>query len=901
MAVSKKPGGQVKSLTVSRRGDKFTAKWKVPSGDVKGGTSDQATSMRVWAKRNIVGKKDTDIFEDKSISTSHTSKFCELKRSSWYPYTSKRLEGVTFYVQERNAKGGGKVAKRRFAIEPPTAPTVGAIAVSNGNVSCKITVPDCKGTSKERDRVRVVVKRSTNRSAEIAAGKTVKTETLHDDYHLKSEAKGEYTWSRDETAWADFASIDEYIKYEVTAYAQGYRGQVSKSVSKVLSFADTPVIQGVDVDGDFVRVRFTAHPDSKNKRGVTTTQLYVGYSESETVTTWTKIDGATDDGECTALSCSRGLITPSVGEHVYFRIQATYLNEATSQFSNQVEAVELYVKPADGSEAAADEISIVQLAPCEDGKSIIATAAWADGDGYTGTEYSYSDDQDAWRSTSNPKTFKTEDVSWDDGAYGAFPHSTSLKVSGLSEATQYHFRARRYDVSDDTRHGGWSSMASAKTGASAQGVTASLPMRSVRGRPVLVSWAVGGDVPQTAWQVIANGSMVAAGDGTASSCELPARCTDRDALTVSVWAMVNGVWLRSEEAVCTMVELPTSTVTCNRIVTASGHPVHVEASEAGASVHLSLYSCGVTDQLPDGERIQRDGDLVWSADCIAPADLAINGELIDGAAYRLCSVATVEGIEGDQVWASWTDGEGEAVDRMEVAWSHQAVAPECHVSATSDNLTATVRIVAPAEAADTDEWRVYRMDDDRCRLVAYGAYPAAGEDGTRPDVLVRDEYAPYAHEGACRYRVATITADGDCDWASGEYTMRGSSVRFDWPGGSVSLPWDIAIERKVEKSFEEVEYLDGTVGGGWSGASKRKVSVSASMFRGDDMTAVSALARYAGAVFVRTPDGQAFAANVAVDSVSLSADSRIMGCSLSAAEVDTDEYAIGSDDVSEAV
>ena len=193
------------------------------------------------------------------------------------------------------------------------------------------------------------------------------------------------------------------------------------------------------------------------------------------------------------------------------------------------------------------------------------------------------------------------------------------------------------------------------------------------------------------------------------------------------------------------------------------------------------------------------------------------------------------------------------------------------------------------------------MDDDRCRLVASGAYPAAGEDGTRPDVLVRDEYAPYAHEGACRYRVATLTADGDCDWASGEYTMRGSSVRFDWPGGSVSLPWDIAIERKVEKSFEEVEYLDGTVGGGWSGASKRKVSVSASMFRGDDMTAVSSLARYAGAVFVRTPDGQAFAANVAVDSVSLSADSRIMGCSMSAAEVDTDEYAIGSDDVSEAV
>ena len=75
MAVSKKPGGQVKSLTVSRSGDKFTAKWKVPSGDVKGGTSDQATSMRVWAKRNIVGKKDTDIFEDKSISTSNTSKF----------------------------------------------------------------------------------------------------------------------------------------------------------------------------------------------------------------------------------------------------------------------------------------------------------------------------------------------------------------------------------------------------------------------------------------------------------------------------------------------------------------------------------------------------------------------------------------------------------------------------------------------------------------------------------------------------------------------------------------------------------------------------------------------------------------------------------------------------------
>lgn len=894
-APKKKPRGKVGSLAVKRSDSKFTASWKVGSSDKSSAkASDRFESIRVRGIANIISARDAYCFDASGLSTNATSRTISLNRGSWYPYTGRKLEGITVRVYGKNRKGYGPKAERRFNLKRPAAPSIGTPEFDNGTISCKFSVPSCEGGSYERERVRVIVTRTTNRSEELPPGQSVKSEVVYDGYQLKTEKSADWTYSTDEANWANFASINEYVKYEFRAIAQGYAGDTEASRKSItLSFADTPVVKSVEVGQDFVRVKFDPHPDKDNARDTAKTQLQVGYSESQTVSSWENISGAEDNGDCCALSCSRGLITPEVGQHVYFRVHATYLNEATSQTSNVVEAPELYVKPADSSEAAEDVIKVLGLVPGADGASITVQAGWADGDGYTGTEFSWSDDQDAWRSTSSPKTHQTEDASWDDGAVGAYAHSTSLKVSGLSESTMYWFRARRFDVADSTLHGGWSAAASAKTGSTAKGVVASIPAMAVKGTTVVATWAIGGGGEQRSWSAVVNGSTIAASSGSATSFEIGPAMTEGESLTFEVLSDIDGTVYRSGAVSCSLVDMPSCTVSSEQIISAAGHTASVDAEE-GTTVSLRLLSCGVSDRLPDGERSQQDGEVVWSETILAPATVTIGGELIDGSQYRLVGIPVKYGISGPGSTASWVDADGNASDRMTVAWAHQAAAPEASVAV--DGLSAVVEIAPAADAVDSDVLELYRIEEAGASLIASCAVPAA-VDGVRPHVQMADAYPALGDLQA--YRVCTLTADGDRDYVDCEYSLPSDAVTIDWQGGQLTIPYGVTITRNSSKEFESVSYLDGSIGGGWS-AKKRSMKVDFSMLRSDTGTVGSAidLMRYKGACFVRTPDGAAFPADVAVDSISAGSESMsVATASLTITEVDSDEFMLGSDDV----
>ena len=203
---------------------------------------------------------------------------------------------------------------------------------------------------------------------------------------------------------------------------------------------------------------------------------------------------------------------------------------------------------------------------------------------------------------------------------------------------------------------------------------------------------------------------------------------------------------------------------------------------------------------------------------------------------------------------------------FEVRWDHLAPAPseaiEVAASVESDGSGGVVRqaeiaLVEPDGSEEGDVYDVYRIGADGPELVAAGM-PL--------DARVIDRYAPFG-KGERRYRVACRTADGDVDWADYPYELEGAALRIDWPGGSVELPYNLEVQDSYEKDFEPRTHLDGTVQGYWN----RGVAMSSGMSTDvmalrdrDTIARLRELANHDGPVFVRTPDGAAYQANVNV-------------------------------------
>lgn len=96
-------------------------------------------------------------------------------------------------------------------------------------------------------------------------------------------------------------------------------------------------------------------------------------------------------------------------------------------------------------------------------------------------------------------------------------------------------------------------------------------------------------------------------------------------------------------------------------------------------------------------------------------------------------------------------------------------------------------------------------------------------------------------------------------------------MRFDWSGGSLELPYNISIGDSYTKDVEIRAHMDGSNDAYWNENITRTGSLSSDLIRlsqQEDIDLARALARYAGAVFVRTPDGSAYEADVQVSDMS---------------------------------
>ena len=258
-------------------------------------------------------------------------------------------------------------------------------------------------------------------------------------------------------------------------------------------------------------------------------------------------------------------------------------------------------------------------------------------------------------------------------------------------------------------------------------------------------------------------------------------------------------------------------------------------------------------------------------------NLPVLGTFRDGGSYTMSS-QTVEPVAGLQSDISECS--------LSVDWEHQAVDPPKTVTVVPDkeSRSVTITLVPTEDAAETDVYDIYRKLPSGYALVAYGL---------EMDAVVVDPFAPYGKKADLGYRICTRTADGDTSFADFPYTMDVATLRVDWEGGSVELPYNVGLSESRSKSFGSRKHVDGSITGRWDKAVESKSSYSSDAIAVTDNSvadAVRTLGDYSGACFVRDATGMAFQANVDVADLGKSYDSPCkFTVRLDATAVDTDD------------
>jgi len=275
-------------------------------------------------------------------------------------------------------------------------------------------------------------------------------------------------------------------------------------------------------------------------------------------------------------------------------------------------------------------------------------------------------------------------------------------------------------------------------------------------------------------------------------------------------------------------------------------------------------------------------DVTYSATVTLPEGL----DFRDGASYELEMTATdALGLSSEPF-----------VLPFAVSWARHAPVPplaEVDVDETDDGESGQRRrcsfsLVPPDGSEAGDVYDVYRVTHDGVRRVSPdGGFPLTHD--------VVDDYAPFGDAGDYLYRVACRTADGDVAWSDLYYYMEGGGMlRFDWGESDyVELPYNLGISDSFSKDFERRAHMDGSREGYWAPGRERDARLSTDVMRIADAgkaTALRSLAQHAGPVWVRTPDGSAYEADVQVTDMDVSGGA--IAVQLDAKEVDGRTYVL---------
>jgi hypothetical protein len=889
---------KVTSLKLARSNGSFTASWSLPSAAKKGKSKCTATQVQ-FGRKFASGVSWMTWAHTAALPTS----------ASFAPWGDGIIE-IQARVRLKNNKGWGGWVTAAFALNAPASVSweTPALDADTGKVSCAASWDENKDDRYHWSSVRSYAVRVKT------VGGVSESSIVSDSTYTSGTSR---TVSYDEGEIGTLAKGDS-IAFQFKSERKGLRGTTTNTSSwKHIGWAVDPVIDKsalvVDLSQDRVQVPFDyAKEGGKVVSSRPTDKFRLQYAQTTgsnpdliAESDWQDV-GTTDNGNGVALTCTCTAIKASEeGTHVWLRIKATNEVEALYGASKPVEVDALYVAPVK-EPVSSTTIACAGFTAGEDGESEGLLLVWNDTT-YNSTRIAFSTFAYALQSNKEPDTFDVSD-DWDEGSWTGkidgvevtYDHSCTMWLKGLSTDTRYHVWLRRISADDDSKHSAWSSGYTFVTGAAAAGVSLAAPSTIATGTDMSVSWAVGGDASQDSWTLFIDGMAVMGASDSATACTVPSSLLPESGTCAVKVGIVCGLNSYESDACSVAVKpLPTVAIATDKAITSKGHPVTLTA-EPGTECAVRLLACGTTLKQPGKTLTQYAGETVWSGTvaigesgsaAIAYPDSA---ELIDGAEYELIVTPTLDGLTGNDTSPAW-DGSSRHV----VQWAHQAVAPSetaTTIAVDADALTATITPGQPegyAEGdawADTDTFEVWRDTPDGSTLIASGV--ALGQS-------VTDRWAPFGSDGLT-YTVATVTADGDRDWDEFPYELPGAFVRFDWAGGTVDLPYNLDIDDGWSKDFESRGYLSGDRDGWWGATAKRTMSVGSDLVKSLDSDAqesLRAMARHLGEVFVRAPGGIAFAANVDVGKISMSADSGLVSTSYDIEEVRCVEHVCDGDDV----
>lgn len=886
--------------TFAENTHRLNATWGIPSALKKGNA--RATRLAAnWgltldgsyksiAGRYGIGKTSVAINLD-GFKIGNT----QYNRGNLYPNGAK-LTAVTIKVQAGNNKGWGRIASqtRRFGL-PPT-PTVDEISFNKETGMCSATIKTELGDAyHERydTKYRVTVRDRNGNVSNTSDGASTSTE-----FNLNYDAQ-------------DYQNLenDQYIQVTVAAYNRGYAGD-SKEVTRNLyiSYPSKATIKGVNISAKDSTGKLTAiintnetkeHPVDKVTLEYLANVTYEEEADIPARDEW-EDSGIEDNGNCTAIAMPVGALVPDRGRYTWIRVKTVHAHEGLLyRYSNYVRLKDLETPPA---EAAEDDITILSAKSGANGESAVVLLGWnrSGTDDSTGTELSWADEEDTWKSTKEPEN---HEFTWSDGAvtHGgvSYHDSAEITIKGLSEGKKYYIRARRYYEGETTSYGRYSNMATIVTSEKPAGVVANCNKYIASGEPLPVYWSFSGNGIQTEWQIVSsNGTVIANGEGSLGGTQISANrlkslAVDNE-LTFTVQVSTGSGYVSSEAKTVTILEHPTLTVTASATLTAQPFSFTATSSRL-CDLIVVVTSHGASGQFPQGFRTQVAGDTVYS-DIISPTwsngsatiTLPRGLDFWDLGNYTLSVVA----IDRETRLRS-----GTAEKSFKIDWTNKAVDPDEFITLTPiDTRTeegehlqgVQIDLTPPTGSNETDVYDIYRMDGDNPHLIGEG-FPLT--------YSVTDEYAPFGDDEDLRYRIALRTVDGSVDFAEKDYVLPSNTVRIDWSGGSLELPYGLSIGDNYKKSVEFRQHMNGSVDGYWNQNIERGASYNSSIIKliqPEEINLARALARYAGAVFVRTSNGSAFSADVQITDLSVK-NKAVTAIAIDATEVGlTEEFMLPS-------
>ena len=898
VAITRRPSLSPVNLSLSREGkSEIIMKWGVPVNALWTSQNDRWTGIDMNLVFNASKNMSSKVVEsrdqaryvtadrlwvrDLGTASSHTQPY---DRNAYHPLTNGRyLQSFSADVYAFNGYGERHVygtytfyAPKQPEIEEPKMDS------TTGRISATIKT-DPGDDNYERYDTQYCITRQDNFTS------TYKSEQIIEAWKYSTDTEiNAYT----DKPIADEQSLTagQWIKIRFKALARGVNGDSATTIKEyVISRPAKATISGITISdvsdpSGIVTVRINTNKSSTAVVDSVALMRYIGTAHTVDLvktlpdSSWASVATAsweTTDGDCNGLTDSVGdAMSSTRGYHTWYRLKTTH-NQLIS-YSDPVEAKALYRATVPQSD---DKVSVESITPGDDGTSLTVVVGWDDDDS-VGTEVSWSEYEDAWNSTSQPTTYN---VTWKDDQNQSSSHANSatLVIRGLTEGTKYYVKARRYGYGSDGStivyadgYGLNSDSYPVIPVTRPYDVQLTVPDYIERGSDLETSWTFLGASKQTGWNLYkvspVDGSriLIGSGDDSAGSAVISSEqlWEGNYSVTVEVSVTTGGLWTSSEQHTVNIADKPGLIAVTDQLLMAQPMQFYSSCDSANAMLVARVKSKGVFSSTPSGDIVQMDGDVVWSekftpgwyindedgkyyAVTTLPMGLAFH----DFAKYELSVTAidTVTGMQSD-----------EQLTEFSVLWAHQARRPGPGTRIESLANSKSVRIIPekPENYVATDVYDVYRTTPDGHQRIA---------TGVGFDASVVDRYAPFSNTMPLSYRLVTRTSDGDIDWCDIPYSLSGYAMRFDWDESEyLELPYNLTLNDKFTKDFESRHHLDGSVSGYWNESITRKGSFKTELVKLSDpeqIKMVRKLATYPGVVFVRLPNGCAYACNLTVN------------------------------------